>query len=344
MKQKRSIISRFYPLFAGVIAFNMLRGINDLRVNNPFWYGDVQSHIVGLLGTILFCYLMDAIWMRRLTRPDRFRSVAKEYLLIFAELFLISNLYLALGTWVGIFFVDSFMNFLLIFVAYDPLLMLYYMLMRDNTINEKYREQLLQLEKIKADQYQTELKFLKAQYHPHFLFNALNTLYFQIDEHNSEAKQSVEQLSAMLRYQLYDIEKEVTLGQEINYMKTYIAFQQQRMSKKLVPDMHFSPELNEQKIHPLLFQPLIENALKYVGGAYRIHINMQLQDTKVLFEIDNSLSELMNSKVQGKGNGVGLENLRRRLELLYPGKYTLETTCENNTFTANLQIETGHGN
>lgn len=322
----------------------MLRGINDLRVNNAFWHGDIEFHIVGLLGTIVFCYLMDAIWVRRLRRPDRFRSAVKEYLLIFAELFLVSNLYLALGTLAGVFFVNSFMNFLLIFVSYDPLLMLYYTLMRNNSISEKYREKTLQLEKIKADQYRTELKFLKAQYHPHFLFNALNTIYFQIDEENRDAKQSIEQLADLLRYRLYDIEQKVTLEQEINHIKTYIAFLQSRMSRKLVLDMRFPVEPNDLKIHPLLFQPLVENALKYVGGAYSIHINMRLHDSKVWFEIHNSFSELLNHKEKGKETGVGLENLRRRLELLYPDKYVLETICEKNTFTAYLQIETGHGN
>ena len=80
-------------------------------------------------------------------------------------------------------------------------------MIRNRILFKSLIEQSLQLEKVKVDQLETELKFLKSQYHPHFLFNALNTIYFQVDENNKVAKQSIEQLSNLLRYQLYDIEK-----------------------------------------------------------------------------------------------------------------------------------------
>jgi sensor histidine kinase YesM len=342
MKHKKSLITWLYPSFAGVIAFNILRVITDLTKNESFWQGDKQSHIMGLVFSMLFCYITDMIWRRRLNNPGKYQSAVKEYLFIFVELFLLSALYLAAGTWVGILYAENWLNCFLIFIAYNPLLMLYYTLIRNDVMNKKYQEKTLQLEKIKADQYQTELKFLKSQYHPHFLFNALNTIYFQIDEENGKAKQSVEQLSDLLRYQLYNIEQKVTLEQEVSYLKTYIAFQQIRMSKKLVLNLYFSPDLKDRMIHPLLFQPLIENAFKYVGGAYHIDINMQLQDNKVLFKAENSVPELTNDK--GKAHGVGLENLKRRLELLYSGKHTLEIQDGENTFIANLQIETDNGN
>ncbi|MDR1200725.1 MAG: histidine kinase [Tannerellaceae bacterium] len=342
MKHKRNIITWFYPFFVGVIAFNILRVITDLTKNESFWQGDKQSHIMELVFSILFCYIADMIWRRRLNNPDKYQSAVKEYLFIFAELFLLSALYLALGIWVGIFYAEDWLNCFLIFIAYNPLLMLYYTLIRSDAVNKKYQEKILQLEKVKVDQYQTELKFLKSQYHPHFLFNALNTIYFQINEENKKARQSISQLSDLLRYQLYDIEQKVTLEQEMNYLKTYIAFQQIRMSKKLVLTMYFSLDLKDQRIHPLLFQPLIENAFKYVGGEYNIDISMRLQNNKVLFKIENSVSELTDSK--GKAHGVGLENLKRRLELLYSGKYTLEIHHDENAFIANLQIEIDNGN
>lgn len=124
---------------------------------------------------------------------------------------------------------------------------LYYIMIRNRILFKSLIEQSLQLEKVKVDQLETELKFLKSQYHPHFLFNALNTIYFQVDENNKVAKQSIEQLSDLLRYQLYDIEKEVTMEQEINYLRSYIAFQQLRMSERLMLDLYFDPQLKEQK-------------------------------------------------------------------------------------------------
>jgi Putative regulator of cell autolysis len=116
-------------------------------------------------------------------------------------------------------------------------------------------------------QVETELKFLKAQFHPHFLFNALNTIYFQIDEKNETPRRTIEQLSDLLRYQLYDVNQAVTIEQEINFLLTYINLQKVRMKESLKLDVNFNPELKNQKIHSLLLFPLVENALKYVGES-----------------------------------------------------------------------------
>ena len=225
----------------------------------------------------------------------------------------------------------------LINVVVSLMLFLYYTLVRNGILFKSFIEQNLQLEKVKVDQLETELKFLKSQYHPHFLFNALNTIYFQVEDTNGEAKQSIEQLSDLLRYQLYDIEKEVRMEQEISYLKSYIAFQQLRMTERLVLDLYFDPELKDQKIHPLLFQPLIENAFKYVRGEYRIQLEMKSDGRQILFEITNSISQSQSTK---KKKGIGIENLKRRLDLLYPDKYNLEIKQTENLFVAKLTIST----
>lgn len=219
------------------------------------------------------------------------------------------------------------------------LMLLYYMMVRNNVLFNSYIEQGLQLEKVKVDQLDTELKFLKSQYHPHFLFNALNTIYFQVDEENLEAKQSIEQLSDLLRYQLYDIEQEVRMEQEINYLRSYIAFQQLRMTERLTLDMYFDPKLKEQKIHPLLFQPLIENAFKYVRGEYKIQMAMTLNGNQIQFDIQNSISPSRNPNKKEK-KGIGIENLKRRLDLLYPDMHNLEIKQTENMFVVNLTITT----
>ena len=138
-----------------------------------------------------------------------------------------------------------------------------------------------------------------------------------MDENNKVAKQSIEQLSDLLRYQLYDIEKEVTMEQEINYLRSYIAFQQLRMSERLMLDLYFDPQLKEQKIHPLLLQPLIENAFKYVRGDYKIKLEIKVD-----------------------GNQIQSENLKRRLDLLYPEKYSLDFKQTDHMFIAKLTINT----
>lgn len=266
------------------------------------------------------------------------RTNRKEYLLVLLINFVLINI-------VHIFGINYItqMHFrwresILVNVVVTVLLFLYYMIIRNRILFDNFTEQNLQLEKVKVDQLETELKFLKSQYHPHFLFNALNTIYFQVDEKNEDAKKSIEQLSTLLRYQLYDIEQKVTMEQEINYMRSYIAFQQLRMSEKLVLNMYFDPNLKDQKIQPLLFQPLIENAFKYVRGEYRIELEMKLNGNQIWFEIKNSISQSQtNNKTE---EGIGIENLKRRLNLLYPNKYTLEIMQTECIFVVKLVINT----
>ena len=181
------------------------------------------------------------------------------------------------------------------------------------------------------------MKFLRFQYHPHFLFNALNTVYFQIDETNEAPRRTIEMLSDLLRYQLYGGSQKVPVQKEIDYLRTYMNMQKLRMSERLRLDVSFSPSLCEQPVYPLLFLPLVENAFKYVGGDYRIDYRMTDEAGKILFEITNSLPPLPPSP-SGK-KGIGLENLKRRLELLYPEKHSLVVKKEPELYSVKLMIE-----
>jgi len=270
---------------------------------------------------------------------DKKRTNWKEYTFVFLVNFIFINIeYFLMVSFIikeGLKWKELLLNY----VVGSALLLLFYMIIRNRVLLSTLFEQSLQLEKVKVDQLDTELKFLKSQYHPHFLFNALNTIYFQVDEKNKEAKQSIEQLSDLLRYQLYDIEQEVTMEQEINYLRSYIAFQQLRMTERLILDVYFDPELKEQRIHPLLFQPLIENAFKYVRGEYSIQLEMKLNGNQILFEVRNSIS---SSQYTGnkKGEGIGIENLKRRLDLLYPNKHDLVIEQAESMFVVKLAINT----
>lgn len=332
------------PFFLGLVMFNTLRAVTDLTKDGGFWVGSLSLHIIGQIFVIIMCYISDTIWRKKLQNEkyftDRKQSPLKEYVIITLYLFIPLNITLAIGQYVGIFYMgNGIIDYMLINVVFIPLQLIYYAMISTDMMNKNYNKQLLQLEKVRNQQLETELKFLKSQYHPHFLFNALNTIYFQVDEKNKEAKQSIEQLSDLLRYQLYDIEKEVTMEQEINYLKSYIAFQQLRMSERLVLNLYFDPELKEQKIHPLLFQPLIENAFKYVRGEYRIQLEMKLNGNQIQSEIKNSISPSQNTNNK-KDKGIGIENLKRRLDLLYPNKYNLEIKQTESMFVVNLTIST----
>lgn len=213
----------------------------------------------------------------------------------------------------------------------------YYVFLRNQLIQKENEAQKLQLEKIKNDQLQTELKFLKAQYHPHFLFNVLNTVYFQIDEKNEAPRHTLEQLSELLRYQLYNEGDKVQVGVEMEYLKRYIDLCKLRATKRLQLQVHFDEMSGEYEVYPLLFVPLVENALKYVGGEYCIRIDMRLKDNELHFYIENSVPEFRIP--QEKRQGIGIENLRRRLELLYPNRYGLDINKREGWFTVKLMIK-----
>ena len=209
--------------------------------------------------------------------------------------------------------------------------------MRNQAVEKEYAEQRLQLEKIKNDQLQTELKFLKAQYHPHFLFNVLNTVYFQIDEQNKAPRHTLEILSDLLRYQLYNAGDKVAIQVEIDYLKRYISLCQLRCSERLQLHTSFDEVLKEQEISPLLFIPLVENAFKYVGGDYHIDLTMSWKEGKLIFDMMNS--KPLDRVHKPTRQGIGLENLRRRLALLYPDKHILEIKDEPDRFIVKLIIE-----
>ncbi|TWW00277.1 sensor histidine kinase [Chitinophaga pinensis] len=219
-----------------------------------------------------------------------------------------------------------------------PLLysLIYYGVSRTNYFLQAYVNNKIKLQEVMNDQLQAELKFLKSQLHPHFIFNALNTIYFQMDEDVSAAKKSVEQFSELLRYQLYDQQQTVSIRHEIQYLDSFINLQKVRASDKLVLNVQLDPALYDQEVYPLLLFPLVENAFKYVGGEYWINITATLEKDTIHFVVENAIPKITMSASAG---GIGLENLRRRLQLLYPGKHTFDISKTERTFKAALSIQ-----
>jgi two-component system, LytTR family, sensor kinase len=213
----------------------------------------------------------------------------------------------------------------------------YYGIARSSTYMKAYVDNKIKLEKVTNDHLQTELKFLKSQYHPHFLFNALNTIYFQMDDDLPGAKNSIEKFSELLRYQLYDQQQQVPVLNEIEYLQSFIDLQKVRSSDKLQLDVSFDKGLNGQLVYPLLFLPLVENAFKFIGGNYKLMIDTRLVDDEIIFRVENSIPSF--EKPTTHKGGIGLENLKRRLDLLYPQKHSLFTSTENETYIAELKLK-----
>ncbi|HZX59915.1 MAG TPA: histidine kinase [Mucilaginibacter sp.] len=188
-----------------------------------------------------------------------------------------------------------------------------------------------------------ELDFLKAQINPHALFNSLNSIYGHIDKSNQTARNILLQFSGLLRYQLYDCsEDKVSLEKEIEYIRNYVAFQQLRKDDNLVVNIETCIAPGEYKIAPLLLVTLTENAFKFVSSfsdkPNSINIKIIVKDSLFGFHICNTTE--LNKRQSAPGtSGIGLVNLKRRLELLYPDRYKLTCDQQDGHYQANLEIE-----
>ena len=200
-----------------------------------------------------------------------------------------------------------------------------------------------QIELLEKERIKNELDFLKAQINPHALFNSLNTIYGHIDKSNQVARNILLQFSELLRYQLYDCGAEkVSLEKETDYIKNYVAFQRLRKDEKLIVTFQIENMEKDLKIAPLLLVVLIENVFKFVS-------NFSDKENKIIIKIftkNNVLhssfintKEMLQNVINTNSSGIGIANLKRRLELLYPKKYELSTNIENDFYEANLIID-----
>jgi LytS/YehU family sensor histidine kinase len=158
-----------------------------------------------------------------------------------------------------------------------------------------------------------------------------------MDEDKDGAKRSIEKFSELLRYQLYDQQQQVPVMLEIEYLQSFIELQKIRSTDKLQLQVDFDKQLNGQLVYPLLFLPLVENAFKFVGGEYQMLIQAKIADGQMVFKVENSVPPI--KQTEAKAGGIGLENLKRRLDLLYPGKHILKLQKEDNNFKAELILD-----
>jgi two-component system, LytTR family, sensor kinase len=191
---------------------------------------------------------------------------------------------------------------------------------------------------------EAELNFLKNQINPHFVFNSLNSVYFLIDKNNTEARSALHKFSDMLRYQLYELKGDkIPIEKEISYLQDYISLQQLRITNCRVK-VEIDPAAKEFYIEPLLLIPFIENSFKHLshfenGKANEVCIHLQKQDGSMDFSVKNTTEEhFQDTRQEG---GIGLGNVKRRLELLYPGKHVLSVEKAHEWFNVHLKISIG---
>lgn len=191
---------------------------------------------------------------------------------------------------------------------------------------------------------QSELRFLKSQINPHFLFNTLNNLYALTLKKSDKAPDIVIKLSEMMRYMLYECnEKRVLLSKEVNYLKNYLELERLRQGKNVEINFKVNGQVGEQKIAPLMFIPFLENSFKHglsnqIAQGY-VNIELDVEQGLVHLFIENSKSSVVPAQTHKRSGGIGLVNVRRRLNLLYPNQYKLDIIEQPNSYAVDLTIQ-----
>ncbi|PQJ21493.1 hypothetical protein BSU00_05030 [Tenacibaculum sp. SG-28] len=211
------------------------------------------------------------------------------------------------------------------------------MIVQNYTANFKTEELKRRYLETKLQLKEQELRFLKMQIHPHFLFNTLNTLYGFALKKAEETPEMILKLSNLLDYILYQVEKpSVLLTDEVTHIENYIALEKMRFQKGL--QMHITKNIANKNlcVAPMLLLPFVENAFKHgrqINNVLHIHISIESRDENIAFTIKNNAK-----KTKKEGNGIGLENIRKRLIMHYQNKHTLAIKRDENTFEVKLKI------
>ncbi len=201
---------------------------------------------------------------------------------------------------------------------------------KNEELKNKFLETQLQLK-------EQELKFLKMQIHPHFLFNTLNTLYGFALKKSGDAPDMILKLSNLLDYILYQVDKPlVLLSDEIKHIENYVSLEKMRFQDSL--EVNFKKEIHQEntEIAPMLLLPFIENAFKHgiqIDGVLKVDATLKTSGKLLDFKITNTSKETFNTK-----KGIGLENIKKRLQMLFDDNYTLKIFHKKNKFNIELKI------
>ena len=206
-------------------------------------------------------------------------------------------------------------------------------------LKDQRRTQQLEKEKL-----ETELKFLRSQFNPHFLFNTINSIHFLIRKDPTMASDTLSKFSDLLRYQLYECnEARIPLKQEVHYLSNFVALEQMRVSQNVSVALDVSENVNGAHIAPFILMPFVENAFKHVSkGKQRsnfIRISLQQQPQQIRFCVENSVEAGVSTQEAIHYGGIGLTNVRRRLDLLYPEQHSLRIDEQRDTYSVDLTLD-----
>ncbi len=193
---------------------------------------------------------------------------------------------------------------------------------------------------------ENELEMLRSQINPHFIFNTLNTIYFLMEQKEGErAKEALLKFSDTLSHQLYDYNKDwIDLAKEIDYLKNYIELQRMRHDEELLAlNCELPGRANGYKIAPMLLIPFVENAFKHGSNSkgYEVNIFLKIEKNMLHFTTENTINPNKPQRIgdKKKVGGIGLKNVKRRLDLVYTNRYELDINEEGEIYKADLRIK-----
>jgi len=207
-----------------------------------------------------------------------------------------------------------------------------------NWIQTRQRQQLLEKEKL-----ETELTFLKNQFNPHFLFNTINSIFFLIHRNPDMASASLAKFSDLLRYQLYECnDQQIPLSKEIAYLENFIELERLRQNANVQISVVIDPVYSDHlSIAPFIVMTFVENAFKHVSHHQArpnwIDLKLSLQDSDLTLWVANSTAQKLSDEIL-KHSGIGLKNVQRRLDLLYPDRYELDVHQDEHQFGIRLKL------
>ena len=266
-------------------------------------------------------------------RAESYASFKK--MIIIAGTFLASTVF-----WIGYQFIFNLDTNDMIFSYMLPYSMVFHLVIAflsngyaSIALRKKIEQEKTDLEKF---QIESELRLLKSQINPHFLFNTLNNIYSISRKSNiKELPESISKLSHLMRYMIYDSSRAlVSLSQELSYLQDYVDLQMLRMVNPSIINLEISVEDEHCQISPMLFIPFVENAFKYGSGSDNIAISIHEVGHVITLNVINGICQMDHFE----NHGFGLKNVRKRLELLYANRYWLTIKEDENFYSVSLKL------
>ncbi|MEM9362487.1 MAG: histidine kinase [Bacteroidota bacterium] len=331
----------FWLLF--FVCFTLLSVLNSGNLKEP-----ILSYLAFLPSQVMAGYLLVYYQVPKLLLQKKYVRFGISFLLsvyVFSALARISSVYFAEPFFRKDFYQESITEILtdpvyLLVVYFPTVYVIVFLMLVMKVVKDRFEEK-HQLEVLKKEQVNTELKFLKAQTNPHFLFNTLNNLYSLTLSKSDKAPNVVLKLSEILDYMLYQCNApRVSLGKEIQLIQNYLDLESLRHKSHLNLTFEHNGKYEEVEIAPLILLTFVENAFKHgLGGKTvnpKIAVKLDVIDGELLFQVQNTKPEVVDVKKVKRG--IGLENAKRQLELNYGGKYSISQKENENLYDLLLKL------